>query len=282
MIMKKTTLSLLIAILSVLALLLSACGSAGIAAKDEMSGASDNFYNGDFEYGMVEAEDAYIKEKPTVDTNSSDYAEKIIRDVNMYAETRDFDNAVAEIRRAVSSLGGYEESVSITGRSYHSGAAYCRTAKMTLRLPAAESRRLVNYLLDYTVGSTRKGTRKFPKIANWLTVEYNDDGSVKSIDPDIAEKAFANIIPIPLKTTDALKLCYSFELFIEDALLTGAWYSVEQYDSAKNDNMVFSYEINRKSEIFDDFIGAFKYLIEIEPGVKDILEAQNSRMLAIY
>ena len=151
-----------------------------------------------------------------------------------------------------------------------------------LRLPAAESRRLVNYLLDYTVGSTRKGTRKFPKIANWLTVEYNDDGSVKSIDPDIAEKAFANIIPIPLKTTDALKLCYSFELFIEDALLTGAWYSVEQYDSAKNDNMVFSYEINRKSEIFDDFIGAFKYLIEIEPGVKDILEAQNSRMLAIY
>ncbi len=151
-----------------------------------------------------------------------------------------------------------------------------------LRLPAAESRRLVNYLLDYTVGSTRKGTRKFPKIANWLSVEYNDDGSVKSIDPDIAEKAFANIIPIPLKITDALKLCYSFELFIEDALLTGAWYSVEQYDSAKNDNMVFSYEINRKSEIFDDFIGAFKYLIEIEPGVKDILEAQNSRMLAIY
>lgn len=151
-----------------------------------------------------------------------------------------------------------------------------------IRLPAAESRRLVNYLLDYTVGSTRKGTKKFPKIANWLTVEYNEDGSIKSIDKEVAEKAFNNIIPVPLKNTDALKLCYSFELFIEDALLTGAWYSVEQYDVTKNDNMVFSYEINRKSEIFDDFIGAFKYLIEIEPGVEEILKSKNSRMLSIY
>jgi hypothetical protein len=151
-----------------------------------------------------------------------------------------------------------------------------------IRLPAAESRRLVNYLLDYTVGSTIKRTKKFPKIANWLIVEYDEDGNVKRLDEEVAQKAFNNIIPIPLKQTDALKLCYSFELFIEDALLTGAWYSVEQYDSAKNDNMVFSYEINRKSEIFDDLMKAFKYLIEIEPNVKDILEARKSRMLNIY
>ncbi len=151
-----------------------------------------------------------------------------------------------------------------------------------IKLPAAESRRLVNYLLDYTVGSTRKRTKKFPKIANWLSIEYNEDGSIKKLDNDIAEKAFNNIIPIPLKPTDALKLCYSFELFIEDALLTGAWYSVEQYDSAKNDNMVFSYEINRKSEIFDDLIDAFKYLIEIEPNVKEVLKSKKSKILNIY
>ena len=96
------------------------------------------------------------------------------------------------------------------------------------------------------------------------------------------ERAYNNLVPIPLKPTNALKLCYSFELFIEDALLTGAWYSVEQYDPSKNDNMVFSYEINRKSEIFDDFIGAFKYLIEINPGVEDILKSRNSKMLGIY
>ena len=98
-----------------------------------------------------------------------------------------------------------------------------------IKLPSAESRRLINYLLDYTVGPMRKGTRKFPKIANWLDMEYNEDGSVKMLDKEIAEKAFENMIPISLKPTDALKLCYSFELFIEDALLIGAWYSVEQY-----------------------------------------------------
>ena len=73
-----------------------------------------------------------------------------------------------------------------------------------------------------------------------------------------------------------------FELFIEDALLTGAWYSVEQYDPSKNDNMVFTYEINRKSEIFDDFISAFKYLIEINPGVEEKLLAKKSRILNIH
>ncbi len=150
-----------------------------------------------------------------------------------------------------------------------------------IKLPAAESRRLVNYLLDYTVGSNRKGTRKFPKIANWLMIEYNEDGSIKSLPKDVAERAFNNMIAIPLKPTNALKLSYSFELFIEDALLTGAWYSVEQFDSNKNDSMVFSYEINRKSEIFDEFINAFKYLIEVYPNAQKILRDNNSKMLNI-
>lgn len=151
-----------------------------------------------------------------------------------------------------------------------------------IRLPAAESRRLVNYLLDYTVGSTRKRTKKFPKIANWLNIEYNEDGTIKRLDPEIAEKALNNVVPVPIKQTDALKLCYSFELFIEDTLLTGAWYSVEQFDPTKNDNMVFSYEITKKSDMFDDLMKAFKYLIEIDPTVKEKLIAKNSRILKIY
>ena len=149
-------------------------------------------------------------------------------------------------------------------------------------LPTAESRRLVNYLLDYTAGSTRKRTRKFPKIANWLSVEYNEDKSLKQLDKEIAEKAFSNFVPIPLKPTNALKLCYSFELFIEDAMLTGAWYSVEQYDPSKNDSMVFSYEIDRKSALFEDFISAFKYLIQIYPHIEEILIAHNSKILDIH
>lgn len=150
-----------------------------------------------------------------------------------------------------------------------------------IKLPPAESVRLVNYLLDYTMGSTQKRTRKFPKIANWLAIEYNDDGSIKQLPQDIAERAFENFIPIPLDPNGALKLCYSFELFIEDAMLTAAWYSVEQYNPEKNDSMVFSYEFDRRSDIFDTFIKAFKYLIDIYPNAKKILEDKKSRILEI-
>lgn len=150
-----------------------------------------------------------------------------------------------------------------------------------IKMPTAESRRLVNYLLDYTMGDTRKRTRKFPKIATWLDVEYNEDGSIKQLPQDIAEKAFENFIPIPLKPNDALKLCYSFELFIEDVMITGAWYSVELFDGEKNDNMVFSYEFDRRSEIFESFIDAFNYLFEIYPQVKQILIEKKSKILEI-
>ena len=132
------------------------------------------------------------------------------------------------------------------------------------------------------MGSTQKRTRKFPKIANWLAIEYNEDGSIKELPQDIAEKAFENFVPISLKPSNALKLCYSFELFIEDAMLTAAWYSVEQFNPEKNDSMVFSYEFDRRSDIFDMFIKAFKYLIGIYPEAKAILEEKKSRILDIH
>ena len=113
-------------------------------------------------------------------------------------------------------------------------------------------------------------------------IEYNEDGTIKQLPQDIAEKAFDNFIPIPLKPTNALKLCYSFELFIEDASLTGAWYSVEQYDEAKNDSMVFSYEFDRRSNMFESFINAFHYLIEIYPEAKRVLISKNSSILDIH
>ena len=151
-----------------------------------------------------------------------------------------------------------------------------------IKLPPAESVRLVNYLLDYTMGSTKKRTRKFPKIANWLTIEYNEDGTIKQLPQEIAERAFENFIPIPLEPNNALKLCYSFELFIEDAMLTAAWYSVEQFNPEKNDSMVFSYEFDRRSDIFGMFIKAFKYLIETYPNAKAILVEKESRILDIH
>lgn len=151
-----------------------------------------------------------------------------------------------------------------------------------IRLSAAESRRLVNYLLDYTANSNNKSTRKFPKIAKWLDIEYDEKGNIVPLDKDVAEAAFKNLIAIPIKKNEMVKLCYSFELFIEETNSTAAWYSIEQYDSKKNDNMVFSYEINHRSNMFEELLQAFRYLIEVIPGVKDILIKNNSRFFSIH
>lgn len=151
-----------------------------------------------------------------------------------------------------------------------------------LRLSASESRRLVNYLLDYTADSSRRLTRKFPKIAKWLDVEYDENGNMVCLDEKIVDEACRNLIAIPIKKNDAIKLCYSFEMFIEETNLTAAWYSIEQYDSKKNDNMVFSYEIAHKSDLFEKLRQAFEYLIEIVPGVKEILLNNNSRFFSMH
>ena len=146
--MKRTRIFTLGILSLVLCLILGACG----AAKADM----DEWYvadvgNGYFEKVEMEA-DIALPEKdmasgmdggyvgaPTEDSMASDasqYAEKVIRNVNMYAESRDFDRALEEIRASVAFLGGYEQSVNVTGKSYHSSTQYCRTARMTLRIPA--------------------------------------------------------------------------------------------------------------------------------------------------
>lgn len=105
---------------------------------------------------------------------------------------------------------------------------------------------------------------------------YDENGKERNISGDVYTEVISKM----------LKKCCVFLMPISKHSLSSAEvrreYSVEQQDPAKNDSMVFSYEINRKSEMFDDFIRAFKYLIEIDPTVKKTLEEQNSRILEIY
>lgn len=142
----KRTRSITLGILSlVLCLILGACG----AGKAEMDDAVNNVSNGyfdkaememvtdkDLSYGMDGGYAEVPAETDRVSTETSQYTEKVIRNVSMYAESRDFDRAIEEIRASVAFLGGYEQSVNVTGKSYHSSTQYCRTARMTLRIPA--------------------------------------------------------------------------------------------------------------------------------------------------
>lgn len=68
--------------------------------------------------------------------NNGDYREKIIKNVSISAQTKEYEKALDGILAALAQNGGYEESVTSSGKSYYSTDFYTRTARMTLRVPS--------------------------------------------------------------------------------------------------------------------------------------------------
>ncbi len=159
-------------VLTILTLILILCllTSCGAAAEDKYAGAEKPSYELDYGYGADGGftEDKLENSNGTGSTVDKEYAEKIIREVNMVTETRDFDDALAEIRANVSSLGGYEQSVSTTGKSYNSSGTYCRVAKMVLRIPAEKLDEFLNEVGDL-VNVTNQSTN-----STNVTTQYYD------------------------------------------------------------------------------------------------------------
>lgn len=181
--MKKNKLSLFCALFLISCLLLASCGASHADEADnglqvQISkgeyGYSDSYYSKDMA-GIEEIVESlespnYANGATTAGGNQqiTDYAEKIIRNVNMVAETREFDRTLAEIRAAALALGGYEQSVNTTGRSYNSSATYRRTANMVLRIPA-------EHLEDFlgSMGNLVNITSQSASASN-VTTEYYD------------------------------------------------------------------------------------------------------------
>ncbi len=181
--MKKNKLSLFCALFLIACLLLASCGASHADEADnglqvQISkgeyGYADSYYSKDMA-GIEEIVESlespnYANGATTAGGNQqiTDYAEKIIRNVSMVAETREFDRTLAEIRAAALALGGYEQSVNTTGRSYNSSATYRRTANMVLRIPA-------EHLEDFlgSMGNLVNITSQSASASN-VTTEYYD------------------------------------------------------------------------------------------------------------
>lgn len=74
---------------------------------------------------------------------------KLIRTMDMNVETTDFDNLVNTISSEVSSLGGYIEQSSISGRSMYSGRDSNRSASLTVRVPASDLDNFITQVSEY-------------------------------------------------------------------------------------------------------------------------------------
>lgn len=153
--MKSTKLLIAVSLILLLALSLFACGgAAGEAMSDSMNSSAGYDKGYDYDYVETPSEPSKVPEYgydgsyPTGDSaddsiaggavvgDAAQMSEKIIRNVTIDAQTKEYDKAVDEIRAAVGTMGGFEESFRSSGRSYYQNGVYSRSAHMVLRLPA--------------------------------------------------------------------------------------------------------------------------------------------------
>mgnify|MGYP005863273525 FL=1 len=99
---------------------------------------------------------------------------KLIRDVSMNVEARDFDGVLSQITDQVGELGGYVESSDVSGVSVDSyGGSQQRHADIRARIPADRLDRFVE-----TVESAGNVTSKQEQVTD-VTLQYSDVQSRK-------------------------------------------------------------------------------------------------------
>ena len=178
--------ALVTAMVLLAALSLSACGSKSYntaAMAETMAAAA---YVMDAEEGQTDA--AFLGENlntlkaesgsglsPSSDIGSpADTGRKLIRDVNMSVEARDFDGVLSQITDKVRELGGYVESSDVSGISVNSyGGSQQRYADIRVRIPADRLDRFVE-----TVESAGNVTSKQEQVTD-VTLQYSDVQSRK-------------------------------------------------------------------------------------------------------
>ena len=107
--------------------------------------------------------------------NTSEFASKIIKTVNMNTETKDYDRAIAELDRLITENGGFVESSSANGQSLDYAGVYRRSAKYTVRIPAEKlesflsaSQQLLN--VTYSHSTSENITAEYYDIQSRLEV----------------------------------------------------------------------------------------------------------------
>lgn len=169
---KKSILSLIIS-----SLVIGLVGCGGSSYKSDAAATATAYaeeeaaeYYSDDLYEFNEADFEAMKEAGEGSENvevSENTNRKIIKTVNINAETEEFDTFISTVSAKVDSLGGYLESTDISGRSFRDDS-YLRYANLTARIP---SKRLNDFVSHITENSniTNKS-----ESAEDVTLNYAD------------------------------------------------------------------------------------------------------------
>ena len=147
--------------LALLTMLLTGCGG----TANEMEMAADGYYSAETKAAAEESA-AGISSSTSV----SDYADpsaKLIRNVSLDAQTRDYDGLTAAVEEKISALGGYiENREAYNGSEYYgSGTRYCH---MVIRIPADRLDEFITY-----VGEQANVVNMNESVDN-VTLQYAD------------------------------------------------------------------------------------------------------------
>ena len=153
------------------------------------------------------------------------------------------------------------------------------------RLPqmsVSRAKRLINYLLDYTADSGNKSVKKFPRLASWMQFSHNERGEVVDIDEATIQKAFDNLICVPMEDDDDLALCYSFAIFLGKTEASGAWYTTGSgLVNDREESMVTTYSFEKQSVEYGMLLNAWSYMLSVTPKAKEKLVQCHSDLLRI-
>lgn len=179
------------------------------------------------------------------DTNGTEFEQvegvnteqKLIKTVNMSAETTEFDTLVADVRAKTESAGGYVENSDVGG-DY--GMDMTRYAYLVLRIPADQLDNFVNGLKDTT------NVRSFSENTEDVTLQYIDmDTHIRALREEL--DALFTMMEQADSMTDILSI---------QSQITDVRYEIESYESQLRvyDNQVnYStiyldlYEVTRES-----------------------------------
>ena len=162
-----------------------------------------------------------------------------------------------------------------------------RWQSRSIKLKPHESKMIVDYLLTHSPKD--ENSRVFPHLQSWLNFSYDEKGNVIDIPDNVVDKALSRCHLVivsdfddPYTGSRLLKLCYSFVLFITNKGIDGAWYTTGSH-YAKGDgsvDLVTTYSIeDAPTEEHAGLLDAFKYLLEVNPSAKKILEEADSRLI---
>lgn len=160
--------------------LLTGCGASGSAVTDMKA---ENYSSYDYSTDTEVAEE-YISEGNYSGAEGGNYDEtsagqllsdrKLIRNVNMDVETREYDLLMSTLERQVTELGGYVENMNSYNGSIYSGRKSTRSADLTIRIPQNKLDGFINAVSD-VANVVRKSENVSDVTLTYVDLESNRD-----------------------------------------------------------------------------------------------------------